>query len=153
MAEQNSKLPHKNLKDISGQRFGKLTVMAFSQSKGKNSYWLCRCDCGTEKVIALSNLKQGTKSCGCSTSEYLTAIHTTHGLYHTGAYRSWACAKQRCTNPNTEGFEYYGGRGITMCEEWATSFEAFYRCMGPRPARRSLERVDNSKGYQPGNCR
>ena len=72
----------------------------------------------------------------------------------TGAYRSWVSAKQRCFNPRNHKFPDYGARGITMCEEWKNSFEAFYRDMGPRPPQTTLDRFPNPAGnYEPGNCR
>lgn len=140
----------KDFKDISGKRFGKLTVVSFHETRGKNSYWLCRCDCGTEKYIAHPNLKQGTKSCGCATNQFK---HRTHGMHASPTYKSWASAKQRCANPNATGFEEYGGSGIKMCARWANSFEDFLADMGTRPKGKTLDRINNAKGYEPGNCR
>ncbi len=79
--------------------------------------------------------------------------NTTHGLSHTHEYATWARIKDRCYNPKNIGFHRYGGRGITMCEAWARSFLAFYADMGPRPSGASLDRIDNNRGYEPGNCR
>lgn len=152
MAEEKPTKHRVDFKDISGQQFGYMTVIAFHETRGKNTYWLCCCcACGTNKIVARSNLFQGTKSCGCSSNEFK---HRTHGMYGSPEYKSWAAAKQRCLNPNTPGFEeYYGGRNITMCAEWCSDFMAFFRHIGPRPKGTSLDRIDNEKGYEPGNVR
>jgi len=77
----------------------------------------------------------------------------THGRSYTREYDSWKHAKQRCFNPNDHAYHWYGARGITMCDEWKNSFEAFFRDMGPCPEGRSLDRRDNNLGYFAGNCR
>lgn len=77
----------------------------------------------------------------------------THGMTGSPEYKAWSAAKHRCHNPNNPMFEYYGGRGIAMCDEWRESFVAFYSDMGPRPDGHTLERCDNNKGYSPDNCR
>jgi len=80
-----------------------------------------------------------------------------HGHRHRGRVSrtaaAWLKAKQRCTNPNDPKYPIYGGRGVTMCERWAHSFRAFLADMGERPPALTLERIDNSRGYEPGNCR
>lgn len=76
----------------------------------------------------------------------------THGMTRTGAWRSWQAMKQRCQNPNNTRYSDYGGRGVTVCDRWQ-KFESFYKDMGDRPAGRSLDRIDNDKGYNPRNCR
>lgn len=79
---------------------------------------------------------------------------TTHGLSQTPEYKCWQDMIIRCTNPKSKSYKYYGARGITVCNEWRCSFEAFYRDVGPRPARGlSIERVENARGYEPGNVR
>ena len=112
---------------------------------------LCLCECGKIKAVNIQNLKSGkSKSCGCLRRE----LHTTHGKSRTGSreYACWLAIRQRCTNPSDPRFKDYGGRGIAVCERW-TDFENFLKDMGPRPAGGSIDRVDNSLGYQPDNCR
>lgn len=79
---------------------------------------------------------------------------TTHGGSKTREWITWNSIKARCFDPDNKSFHQYGGRGITMCREWAESFPAFFAAVGPRPSpRHSIERIDNSRGYEPGNCR
>lgn len=125
------------------------------ENKGKNSRWICRCDCGAEVIVFGYALKNGnTKSCGCLQKELAKTVHTTHSFAHISEYRIWRNIKQRCYNPKHDSYKDYGGRGITMCDEWKESFEAFYRDMGPRPSHHhSIDRRDNDKGYSKDNCR
>lgn len=153
MAEEKPTKLNSNIKDISGQQFGGLTVKSYHHSSKQNTYWLCICECGNSKVMAKSNLVQGATNCGCLTAELLSIGHSIHGMHRTREYSSWSAAKQRCFNPGTFGFEDYGGRGITMCQEWCDDFMAFLRHVGPRPEGTSLDRIDGTKGYEPGNVR
>lgn len=122
-------------KDIIGQRFGRLTVIALhhkaTRSPKRQTYWRCRCDCGTEVVVFSGHLGDGhTQSCGCLALETRTK-HGQSPKYRVkpGVYNSWHSMLQRCTNPNAEGYEYYGGRGITVCERWYV-FANFFADMG-----------------------
>lgn len=139
-----------SLKDISGNRFGRLIVISYTG----NARWTCRCDCGTEKTVATKHLTTGgSKSCGCLRIETTRARFKTHGLSTSAEHKAWACLKDRCLNAKHRDFHHYGGRGITVCAEWRDSFEAFYRDMGPRPAPHlTIERVDNDCGYSKDNC-
>lgn len=115
---------------------------------------LARCDCGTERKINLRQLTGGnSRSCGCYQSEVSSKTMTVHGMSFSREYRSWACMKDRVTNPNCPMFRHYGGRGITICDRWKDSFDLFYQDMGPRPAGTSIDRINNNLGYEPGNCR
>lgn len=103
------------------------------------------------------NLQGGaTRRCGCLNAERRiessTERSTTHGLTGTSTYVTWAHVIQRCTNSNHKQYADYGGRGIAVCERW-TSFANFYADMGERPPGKSIDRIDNDKGYSPGNCR
>lgn len=137
--------------DIIGKRFNRWTVKAYS---GK-SYWLCVCDCGTEKQIFSGNLVNGkTMSCGCWRDEKNSRDNKTHGLTKTVEYRIWAGVKRRCFNMNDASYPAYGGSGVMMCRRWSESFEAFLTDMGNRPSpQHTIDRIDNTKGYEPGNCR
>ena len=111
--------------------------------------WKCRCDCGTERVFRLNNLTQGTsQSCGCLHKERAS----THGMCRTRIYNIWQQMIQRCTNPKHAQYPNYGGRGITVSDEWKT-FENFYRDMGDPPSDdHTLERKNGNAGYGGGNC-
>lgn len=142
-------------KDLTGQKFGKLLVVKLSEEKraGKTCY-LCRCDCGTEKVVIGNALGRPTKSCGCA--QYRG--RTTHGYARKGKktkeYSVWIRMKQRCYDPNSSDYMYYGAKGIRVCERWKLSFENFLEDVGPRPfVKASLDRKDNTGNYEPENIR
>lgn len=139
------------LHDLTNHVFGRWTVIGRSENDARNhSRWICRCECGTEKVLHGNNLRNGkTKSCGC-------VGKTTHG--HTkgrrcsSLYGVWAAIIQRCTNPDSASYPQYGGRGISVCERWKNSFADFLEDVGERPSpMHSIDRKDNSRGYEPGN--
>lgn len=139
--------------ELTGQKFGRLTVVKRSPEVPKSGHiqWECLCDCGKEILALGTNLvKKNTMSCGCLRRE----IHTTHGLSSAPEYCVWEGIIQRCTNPNYTQYRDYGGRGITVCDRWKNSFENFYNDVGPRPEKGyTIDREDNNKGYEPGNCR
>lgn len=146
----------KRIIDLTGQRFGRLEVISFAgQNKWGAADWLCRCDCGNMCTITAPSLKVGnTRSCGCITKELQKDLKTTHGMHKHPAYRVWASARSRTHNINDQRWEDYGGRGITMCQEWADSFEAFWADMGPTyKTGLSIDRVDNDLGYYKENCK
>lgn len=153
---------HPAAKDISGQRYGRLLALGPSHVKkfpsGANHVqWLCRCDCGAEKVISIAKLTTGnTRSCGCLQQESrLACIGTpTHGRHGTPEYEAWHSMLQRCQNPAAQNYRQYGGRGIGVFEEWQ-DFDAFFRYVGLRPSQHhSLDRYpDNDGNYEPGNVR
>ena len=129
----------RKVKDITGQRFGKLQVLRYIG----NYRWICKCDCGNETSVLNFNLKN-TKSCGCLAKNY-------YRIYK-NEYYSWASMKSRCLNKNYISYKDYGGRGITVCKKWL-KFEDFYKDMGKRPEKMSLDRINNEKGYCKENCR
>jgi hypothetical protein len=140
---------HHNVKDLTGKRFGMRMVLRYL---GK-SYWLCRCDCGNEHKVFTGSFGK-THSCGCDRSRFTTEAKTTHGLYGTPEYKTWAGMKRRCLNKNEKAYERYGGAGVTISQRWSDSFEAFIADMGQKPSpTHTIDRIDNKLGYEPGNCR
>lgn len=137
-----------------GQRFGRLSVIReVDAQKGRRKFLLI-CDCGNITEVALTNLRRGTtQSCGCLMKERLSAAKKTHGKTHTTVYHSWLGIKQRCYNPNHPDYDLYGGLGLDIYDQWKDSFEEFYSFIGDPPDTRrwSIERLDNDKGYIPGN--
>lgn len=137
--------------DLTGRRFGKLTVIKREgANRNGSATWLCNCDCGNKKVACGRELVNGdTSSCGC-------ARHNPrkHGMAGTRLYRIWTGMKSRCFNPNSPAYDRYGGRGITVCREWADNFETFMEWALESGYNEGLtiERIDNGKGYFPGNC-
>lgn len=139
------------MKDITGNKFGKLTaIKPVGKNKRGRYLWLCKCDCGGEKIVAQDSLHIGnTKSCGCAVA------NTKHGHSHTRMYKLWTDMKQRCYNPNTISYSYCGGRGIQVCDDWKNSFQSFadwaFSCgYGDNL---TIDRIDNDKDYCPENCR
>lgn len=145
--------------DRVGNRHGRLIVLrrdtATGPASGMNrTRWICQCDCGNTISVTGHALGRGeTKSCGCLQREQTANRSKTHGLAGSPTYRSWQAAKDRCHNPNNSKYAAYGGSGITMCDEWSSSFEAFLRDVGMRPAGHTLDRLDQCKGYEPGNVK
>lgn len=137
------------MKDLTGRVFKKLRVEGFSH-RDKHAFWVCICECGNRVTVAGNHLikKNGTASCGC--------IRRKHGESYsqgiTRTYTVWLAMRDRCNNPGNKKYADYGGRGITVCPEW-DSYVVFKQDMGERPLGRSLDRIDNAKGYGPGNCR
>ncbi len=143
------------MKNLRGKRFSRLTVIELGTPRGKGSYWLCRCDCGGTNTVRSDALASGqVQSCGCLCVESSGNRARRHGRSKSAEHRAWSALKCRCLNPNATSYEHYGGRGITVCERWKNSFEAFFDDMGPRPSSLySIDRIDVNQGYSPENCR
>lgn len=138
--------------NLSGQKFGQLLVIRQSGvDKHHNKLYLCLCSCGREKVISNKSLRHGgTKSCGC-----LSKIsNLKHGLYKHPLRSVWSNMKYRCCNINCKEFQYYGGRGITVCEEWQSDFKIFYDWAISNGWEKGLQidRINNDGNYAPQNC-
>lgn len=148
-------------KDLTGNIYGRLTVIKQEgwklQTNGKRRpTWLCKCECGNEKVIC-GNLGRSTNSCGCLHSEKAAERVYKHGYQDEPIYQSFNMMKQRCVNPKNPAYVNYGARGITVCDRWlepdGKGFLNFLEDMGERPEGTSLDRVNNDKGYSKENCR
>lgn len=143
--------------NLAGQTFGRLTVSDTSEIRGRRrTYWLCKCTCGNSKWVIADALKNGaTRSCGCLNDETRRTVRRPGAIQngkYSPEYIAWHSMKQRCLNPNNDRYERYGGRGITVCDRWM-QFTPFLTDMGPKPSlKHTIERVDNNKGYEPGNC-
>jgi len=137
-------------------RVGKMTVeSSVGQTPNGDQILKWRCDCGGTKVATRAHAKQ-TPHCGCETRTNHRRGITRHGHAvggHSGTYISWAQMIGRCTRPKNPSWKNYGGRGITVCDDWLNSFEAFLRDMGERPPKLTIERINNNLGYSKGNCR
>lgn len=142
--------------NIEGKTFGKLHVIEYSHTnKHGQSMWMCRCECGEEKMVSGSHLLNGhTTSCGCIKKRAGDRLRK-HGKRHTRLYTKWLGMKNRCFNANDRHFDCYGGRGITVCDEWKEDFEAFYDwAMANGYAENlTIDRINVDGNYEPSNCR
>ena len=145
------------LNDLLGQRFGKLTVIARAENNKHNSaMWLCKCDCGTEKIIQGDCLLKGhTKSCGCLRASLLPILGLKHGLGKTRLHSIWLDMRRRCYKKNRKAYKDYGGRGITICDEWKDDFLSFYNWSinNGYEDNLTIDRIDVNSNYEPSNCR
>jgi len=153
----------KKLTLVPGMQFGRFTVVheaAPRRAKNGNAvrHVLCKCSCGAVKEVRLGSLTEGkTVSCGCfhkqQAGEQMKALAKTHGLSKTPVYQVWCGMKRRCFNPKDKRYKNYGARGISVHPLWVNDFAAFASHMGPRGSALTVERIDNDKGYEPGNVR
>jgi len=142
---------------IIGKRFGRLIVLQYvGVATNHKSIFECVCDCGKHIVVKRNSLvTDHTKSCGCLYEEAIQVNALKHGLRNHALYHTWLNIKDRCGNPNNSHYKYYGGKGIKVCSEWANDFKKFYDwslSVGWVKGL-SIERNNNSKGYEPSNCR
>lgn len=152
--------------NLCGQKFGRLEVICQAEDyiypNGKRrTQWKCLCDCGNTVIVEGSNLKKGnSKSCGCLNDELIATRSIKHGDRHTKLYCIWTNMKTRCNNQNSKEYDLYGGRGISVCEEWNNSYSAFKEWAidsgyfdKVKSGNCSIDRIDVNKGYCPDNCR
>lgn len=153
-------------KDLSGEKFGKLTVIKLHHKKrcytpkgksvGFKKFWLCQCDCGNITIVEGCALKNGnTKSCGCYRMELLKHNFVIHNKTNTRLFRIWDGMKTRCYNHKSNRYKNYGGRGIKICDEWLNDFMSFYNwaVSNGYNDNLSIDRVNNNGNYEPSNCR
>jgi hypothetical protein len=161
-------LRDRQVKEMAGERYGKLTVISFAFSKNKNAHWLVRCDCGVEKTMIRSNIKR-SHCCGdCIRSEAMKKYYLNGGMHpmlkHGEAkcknmskeYRAYYYMLNRCYNEKNIAYHNYGGRGILVDDVWRgpDGFPNFFAHMGRAPSfTHSLDRINNDGNYGPGNCR
>lgn len=152
------------IRDISGMRFGRLiAIKRVGADEHRRSLWMCVCDCGKETVATLAALNTGHRtSCGCAISEWRkSGFNKKHGLAFdengkmTRLYSIWHGMKTRCANRNAAGYRYYGGKGISVCDEWVNDYKAFYEWSMRHGYQDGLtiDRMDGDKDYSPENCR
>jgi hypothetical protein len=169
MAANHPTLPGTKIQDRTGEVFNSWTVLQYGHKRGKSHLWLCRCVCGREILVMMDSLRSG-KSTQCADCAYQSRSHRPHtrSFYtlphqprrprrisgHLTEDHCYYAMFERCYNPNAAKYGRYGGRGITICQRWRESFQAFLDDMGPRPSNdHSIDRIDNNGNYEPANCR
>ena len=146
------------VKDITGNVYGRLTVVSLEELRRGKAFWRCQCECGNTSVVAGDKLRRGiTKSCGCLQNElrHEGSNHRTHGMTKTKLYVMWCNMKARCHSVNSSMYYCYGERGISVCEEWRNSFDEFRRWAFSTGYSEglSIERIDVDGNYEPKNCK
>jgi hypothetical protein len=136
-------------------KYNKLTVLqSLGKSKDGHRLWECLCDCGNFYIGYASRIKtEKVKQCKTCSIEQIRESKKTHGMKYTTEYSSWVAMKDRCLNSKSKDFFRYGASGITVCKEWQNSFEEFFKHIGKKQKGQSIDRIDNTKGYEPGNVR
>lgn len=138
-----------------GDNYGRLTIIREAERRNKKKYFLCECECGSEKEVRMDSLRDGSIiSCGCYNKEVSKEANTKHGMYQSRIYRIWSAMKGRCLNPNNDSYKNYGGRGITVCDEWKSDFDAFAKWAKKSGYKDylTIERKNVNGNYSPSNC-
>lgn len=152
------------IKNIKGQKFGKLYVIEFKQIENNRAMWLCKCDCGNTIITSSHSLLSGkTNSCGCIHKEQLIKRNKKHNLSKTNLYKKWLSIKNRCYNKNSKDYKLYGGRGIAMRDDWKDNFMSFYNWAIESgynehlkkygSINTTIDRINVNGNYEPSNCR
>lgn len=146
-----------------GARFGRWLVLGYNGVADERGakFLSCQCDCGAVREVRAASLRSGSsQGCGCTMPDAVRARSTKHGMssrkknIRLNGYGQWIGMRSRCRNPNDPSYDRYGGRGIDVYDEWFESIDAFMAYIGPRPSmRHTIDRIDNDKGYVPGNVR
>lgn len=142
--------------NLKGQKYNKLKVLEFAEIKNGHTFWKCLCDCGNTLNAEAYNLKSShTKSCGCEKTR-LIKEKVENSWTKVDEYKVYSGMLSRCNNPNNKSYINYGDRGIKVCKKWSEQrygFLEFYKSVGRRPTKHhEIERLDNNRGYEPGNC-
>lgn len=141
--------------DLTGKRFGRWLVQCrVASPHGRpGAFYQCLCDCGTARVVVGYSMTYGdSTSCGCYLREMVGKMFTKHGKTNSPEWKTWAAMIARCTQPSMETYQFYGGKGISVCERWK-EFANFLADMGSKPKGLSLDRIDSAGNYEPGNCK
>ena len=148
--------------DLAGKTFGRLTVVEYSHTnKHGKSMWKCKCSCGNERIVLGNHLtNKHTSSCGCFKNEISGGRFRKHNMRSTRLYGVWLNIKNRCSNPKGSNYQYYGNRGITICDEWKNDFQAFHDWAmangydeNAKRGECTIDRIDVNGNYEPSNCR
>jgi hypothetical protein len=144
------------LNDLTGKRFGRLVVQSIAPKTSRQTRWVCKCDCGNIVIVFGSNLTHGlTKSCKCLHKQVTSKINSSHGMTNTRLFHIWTGIIQRCTNKNSPSYKNYGGRGISVCNEWHNSFLVFcnWAVSNGYSDDLTIDRINNDGNYESSNCR
>lgn len=150
------------MQDLVGKKFGRWTVLEYSHKNShREPFWVCRCECGNIKTIVGANLKNGTsQSCGCLANELTSKRFRKHGMRRSRIHGVWSGMIERCGNPKHKDYKSYGGRGVTVCNEWRKDFASFKDWAyangydeNAEYGKCTLDRIDVNGNYCPDNCR
>ena len=146
-----------HMKDLTGQKFARWTVIGRAQNdKRGQAQWHCVCECGNTSIVGGKDLRLGkSRSCGCLQKDTASVIKRKHGKSNSRLFHIWCAMRSRCYNHSVPHFYLYGGRGITVCDEWRNSFESFYEWAinNGYADNLSIDRIDVNGNYEPSNCR